>query len=925
LPGLLILLLISAALVVARLAAEPAAALRYVAPAGSDGGGNLCLDPVAPCATVGRALAVAQSGDTIQLAAGEYVAAGLNVNTSVAIRGEGAAKTTIDGQGRDTLLIVSGGTLTLEGLTLRGGAGLIGGAARVAAGGALTLRRVTLEANSADQGGAIYAAGTGVIVEDTILSGNTAGVGGAIYIAGGPLTMTRTEILGNSAGAGGGLFIGPAGTADLRAVTFSGNQADTVGGGIFIQNGALLLANGVLQENVAGARGGGLFNDGGKAEIDYSTAIANSAPAGAAIAAPPAATGQTWVAYSVLSGPALCAGPVTGQSILADDDSCGLAAKPATNLDADGRPTYNSNAIDAGPISLCATRGATLTTDRRGEPRPAGSDGATRCDLGAYEFQPRLTIRHVPNLIDGTRFNFGGDLGNFVLSAAGQSRAVFEAAPGALQVNQQQEPGWKLTAITCSGDVDGGSAANVAGRAITIDLDPGEAISCVFTSRPNRDTIGVSVSGPAGEDPAVAFSGGLGAFELRPITQSDRHSGKAAPGVYLVQAAPPAGWRVAAIACSGDRDAGTTVDPAAGLALVDLDAKEAIGCAFALTPDGATTLTIDHKVTPLGAAAGLSFVYSGDLGAFALRAGDSPRSFSPPPGAYRLHELLHPTWALSRLECAGDLDGGSVLLPEEATAFIDLDEGEAIHCIFDHVPATSGMGTILIENAPQPADGTPFAYAGALGDFTLWSPDISTRTFAQLKPGSYAVRQVTPAGWMLSEIACQGDSDAGTVLLLDEATARIDLDEDEVIRCVFSATHPLQTGAITIIHEPTPADGTQFRYNGALGGFTLRAPSRPSQIFIDLAAGAYLVNSRPQDGWTLLGISCDGDNDGGTTYDLPNRRMTLDLDAGEAIVCRFTHAGAGVTVTPTLSPTPSPTVTPSPGGTHKRVYIPIIR
>lgn len=925
-PGLILFLLATAALVSARLSAEPAAALRYVAPGGSDGGGNLCLDPMTPCATLARALAVAQSGDTIQLAAGVYQEAGLDVNQTVTIRGEDATTTHLDGQSRDSLLTVAGGTLTVEGLTLRGGASLLGGAVRITAGGALTLRRVTLEANSADLGGAVYAAGAGLTIEDSRLSGNTAGVGGALYVAAGPVTMTRTDVADNTAGAGGGLFLGPAATAELNAVTLAGNRAETVGGGIYVQNGALILTNAVLRANLAGARGGGLFNDGGNLNIGYATLIENVARAGAAIAAQPSAGGHTGVAYSILRGAVLCAGPMEGQNVLADDDSCDPTAQPATGLDADGRPAYGSNAIDAGPFGPCAAGGTLLPTDRRGEPRPAGSaGGAARCDLGAYEFQPRLTIRHVPNLADGTRFDYGGDLGDFALSAADRPRAVFEAAPGAIHVEQQVEPGWKLTAITCNGDVDGGSVVDVAGRAITIDLDPGEAVSCLFNARPNRETIGVSLSGPVGDDPAVAFSGGLGTFELRSLAQSDMRSGKLAPGIYSIQAAPPAGWRVTAIECAGDGDAGTAVNPAAGLALVDLDAKEVIGCTFTLAPNSPTTLTIDHQVTPEAEAAAQPFVYSGDLGAFVLRGSDPARTFAPPPGAYRLHELLHPAWALSRLECAGDLDGGSVLLPEEATAVIDLDEGEAITCVFDHVPATSGKGSILIENAPTPADGSLFPYSGALGNFSLSSPDNATHAFAQLTPGSYSVRQLTPAGWMLSGIACEGDADGGTTLLPDEATALIDLDEDEVIHCVFSAARPSQTGAITILHESTPADDTQFRYNGGLGGFNLRAPSRPNRAFIDLAPGGYTVGARPQDGWTLLGITCEGDSDGGTSVNLPNRQVAIDLDAGEAIVCRFSHVGPGVTLTPPPSSTPPPPTATPPAGAHPQIYLPIIQ
>ncbi len=924
LPGLLFLLLACAALVAARLSAEPVAAVRYVSPVGSDGGGNLCLDPAAPCATLARALVVAQAGDAVHLAAGDYQAAGLMIDKTITMRGEDAATTRLDGQGQNTLLIVAGsGALTLEDMTLRGGNGLRGGAMR-AESGAVTLRRVTVEESSADWGGAVYATGATITIEDSRLVGNTAGVGGAIYATGGTLTVIRSDVDDNDAGAGGGFFIGAETAATLRAVTFTNNRADTVGGGIYIQSGGLMMANTVMSANRAGARGGGLFNDGGTTQIDYATFLTNAAPAGAAIAAQNTTAGQTQLGTSILKGATLCAGVVTSGNILADDATCGQPAQPATYLDPNGRPAYGSNAIDAGSLGPCLAGGATLAEDRRGEPRPAGDGGAARCDLGAFEFQPRLTIRHVPNLSDGTRFVYSGGLGEFTLSAAERPRAVFEAIPGSIRVEQQPEPGWKVTAITCAGDNDGGSVVDVAARAVTVDLDHGEAISCVFSARPNRDTIGITVSGPAGLDPAVSFGGGLGAFELRPATQSDMHSGRLAAGLYTIQSTPPFGMQIAAIECAGDRDGGSTFNAAAGQAHIDLDDKEAIGCTFSLVPTASTSLTVRHESTASDDP--LPFVYTGDLGTFALQAGgEATRTFPLPPGTYRLHELIHPAWALGRLDCDGDVDAGTILLPEEATALIDLDAGEAITCVFGHVPATSGLGTILIEHAPTPADGTPFAFNGSLGDFTLLAPANSSRAFAQLTPGNYTVRLLSPAGWVLSSLTCDGDADNGTTLLPDETTALIDLDEDEVIRCVFASARPAQSGAITIIHEPTPADETQFRYNGTLGGFNLRAPSRPSRAFVDLAPGSYTVGARPQDGWTLYAITCDGDTDGGNVIALPNRQVTVDLDAGEAIVCRFTHAGPGVTVTPTPSPTPpSPTATPTPGE-ETNVYLPVIR
>jgi len=892
-------------------AAEPAATARYLAPGGDDhGGANPCADPADPCATLAHALSHALPGDSLYLAPGRYSETNIRIDKAVAITGSGAGTTTLDGSGAGPLLTVPGsGALTLEALTLRGGAGLRGGAILLDS-GQLTLRRVALLDNSATWGGAVYIAGGLARIEDSRLADNTAEGGGAVFVAAGSLTVLRSELAGNHAGMGGGLLVGPGATAALSHTVLAGNEARH-GGGVYVQ-GTFRAVNALWRNNQATGRGGGLFSDNGATLLEHTGWLANEAALGGGIAG----IGNVRLRNSLItgSGGGDCAIPLTGSDNLLDDTTCGLPARPVTALGDDGRPGSDSNAIDAVPADRCDSEagGATITDDLRGEPRPAdgNGDGSARCDIGPYEFQPRLVIVHSATLFDATRFNFSGDLGAFALTA-GQPRRAFEVPPGSYHLTEGRKAGWKVAALSCSGDSDNGSVIDLKARMATVDLDSGETIRCTFSARPTRNSIGITVAAAQGPV-TVAFSGDLGAFDLRAPEAADWRSGKLAAGVRAIQAVPPSGWRVTGIACAGDSDAGSVFDPIAGTALIDLDGAETLGCVFQLarTAPGAR-LTIRNEAAPADDA---DFAYTGDLGPFLLHAPSAAQtSYSLMPGVYRVHELLHPLWTLGDIACSGDADGGSVASREDASVIVDLDLGEEITCVFRHVRAAAGTGTITLAQAASPAEAASFAYDGTLGAFVLTTPASTTRTWPSLPPGSYTIQQTPPAGWQLDAITCAGDSDAGSSLLPGERMAVLDLDAGENLVCTFANSRPVGSGSIAIVHAPTPADETAFRFRGALGGFTLRAPSRPVRTFTGLAAGAYSVNVRLPEGWQLGAITCEGDSDRGTVIDTATAAATIDLDLGEAITCRFASV-----------PEDAPPPPPPPPPAASRVYIPYL-
>ena len=99
------------------LAAEAAAATRYVAKAGSNAWNNACVSAATPCATIAWAVQVAQAGDTIQIGKGTFVEPnGVLVTKSLTINGSGSLFGTnvTTGLAGSVFVIANGATVTLS-------------------------------------------------------------------------------------------------------------------------------------------------------------------------------------------------------------------------------------------------------------------------------------------------------------------------------------------------------------------------------------------------------------------------------------------------------------------------------------------------------------------------------------------------------------------------------------------------------------------------------------------------------------------------------------------------------------------------------------------------------------------------------------------------------------------------------------------
>jgi len=384
-------------------------------------------------------------------------------------------------------------------------------------------------------------------------------------------------------------------------------------------------------------------------------------------------------------------------------------------------------------------------------------------------------------------FDFGGDLGAFTLSG-GASMNFNNVTPGSYDVTETVPGGWELVEIQCT-DPDGGSDFALGTATATVDVDPGEHVSCTFTDViPGTLTV---IKDAEPDDPQdFDFESGMGPFTLDDPATDDTDGvpnsitfSALYPTDVNVTEVVPAGWTLAQIVCT-DPTANTSVDVPSATASVTIDPGDDTVCTFVNTQQpGSITIVKDAQPD-----SGQAFGFTGSLGSFSLAddgASANSRTFTGmAAGTYNVTETVPAGWSLGGISC-NDPDSGTTVNVGTATATIDLDAGENIACSFIDTEIPVEGGTITIIEEASPDDPLEFQFTGDLGSFVLsdGGPGSKSRSFPSLAAGAYSVSQILPPDpWVLEAIVCQ-DPDGGTTTAVPTAT--IDLDDGEVVTCSF--------------------------------------------------------------------------------------------------------------------------------------------
>ncbi|HEY2840503.1 MAG TPA: hypothetical protein VGJ26_15205, partial [Pirellulales bacterium] len=265
------------------------------------------VDDVSQRGTLRYAVAHAQSGDTILLAAalqstGITLTQGelLLSQTGLTIKSAGNASVTISGNSISRVFEVAGGAdVTLSNVLITGGngqAGIPGRPHELRGGGilvdelsTLTIKSSTVTSNStAVLGGGIADYGTLSVKNSTVSDNHALGTygGGIAVFSGAPfsaplsatLTVSDSTLSNNTALQNGGAIGSSSSTVTVRDSMLSGNSTAVYDGGAIANSGSgtLTVTGCTLSDNVAAGNGGGIASFG-TAVIRDSTLSGNTA------------------------------------------------------------------------------------------------------------------------------------------------------------------------------------------------------------------------------------------------------------------------------------------------------------------------------------------------------------------------------------------------------------------------------------------------------------------------------------------------------------------------------------------------------------------------------------------------------------------------------------------------------------------------
>ncbi len=407
-----------------------------------------------------------------------------------------------------------------------------------------------------------------------------------------------------------------------------------------------------------------------------------------------------------------------------------------------------------------------------------------------------------------------------------------EVVPGSYTVGETVPMGWDLTSAVC--DMDETPAS--------LDVGPGETVTCTFNNEKDALIIIDKVTNPAGDAQLFDFTTSYGApFQLADAT-TPNNSGDLSPGTYSAAETVPAGWDQTGVTCSDGSPVGA----------ISLQAGETVTCTFNNEKDA--FIIIDKVTNPAGDAQLFDFTTS--YGApFQLADATTPNNSGDlSPGTYSAAETVPAGWDQTGVTCS---DGSPV-------GAISLQAGETVTCTFNN----EKDAFIIIDKVTNPAgDAQLFDFTTSYGAPFQLADATTPNNSGDLSPGTYSAAETVPAGWDQTGVTCSDGSPVGA----------ISLQAGETVTCTFNN----EKDAFIIIDKVTnPAGDAQlFDFTTSYGApFQLADATTPNNSG-DLSPGTYSAAETVPAGWDQTGVTCSDGSPVGA----------ISLQAGETVTCTFNN------------------------------------
>ena len=408
---------------------------------------------------------------------------------------------------------------------------------------------------------------------------------------------------------------------------------------------------------------------------------------------------------------------------------------------------------------------------------------------------------------DPQSFSFtagGAGYSNFALTDVAAPNNQ-EVVPGAYSVAESVPAGWDQTSAVCDKGETIGS----------LDVEPGETVTCTITNTKRGHIVVDKVTLPAGDPQSFSFTAGGAGYSNFALTDvAAPNNQEVVPGAYSVAESVPAGWDQTSAVC----DKGETIGS------LDVEPGETVTCTITNTKRG--HIVVDKVTLPAGDPQSFSFTAGGaGYSNFALTDVAAPNNQEVVPGAYSVAESVPAGWDQTSAVC----DKG------ETIGSLDVEPGETVTCTITNTK----RGHIVVDKVTLPAgDPQSFSFtAGGAGYSNFALTDVAAPNNQEVVPGAYSVAESVPAGWDQTSAVC----DKG------ETIGSLDVEPGETVTCTITNT---KRGHIVVDKVTLPAGDPQsfsFTAGGAgYSNFALTDVAAPNNQ--EVVPGAYTATEEAVEG-----------------------------------------------------------------------------